>query len=151
MINNISMHFCMSFLPFSSGIFHYVVPVPLWFFVMILASFVPVPRFSVRHPLNPKTRNQYSAPAERLLFFPCGRLALCKSNYLFPARNEEHVYVWFVSFLSAVLPQSCNDFHDLLFSGILNFILHNWNIRMLSSRCDLLVLCKQECLLNYPA
>ena len=110
MINNISMHFFMSFLPFSSGLFQYVVPVPLWFFVMILASFVPVPRFSVRHPLNPKTRNQYSAPAERLLFFPCGRLALCKSNYLFPARNEEHVYVWFVSFLSAVLPQSCNDF-----------------------------------------
>ena len=50
MINNISMHFCMSFLPFSLGLFHYVVPVPLWFFVMILASFVPVPRFSVRHP-----------------------------------------------------------------------------------------------------
>ena len=50
MINNISMHFCMSFLPFSLGLFHYVVPVPLWFFVMILVSFVPVPRFSVRHP-----------------------------------------------------------------------------------------------------
>ena len=50
MINNISMHFCMSFLPFSLRVFHYVVPVPLWFFVMILASFVPVPRFSVRHP-----------------------------------------------------------------------------------------------------
>ena len=28
-------------------------------------------------------------------------------------RSEEYVYVWFVYFLSAGLPQSCNDFHDL--------------------------------------
>ena len=94
MINNISMHFCMSFLPFSLGLFHYVVPVPLWFFVMILAnqysapaerllcssllaywffvmilaSFVPVPRFSVRHPQILKgTIHPRSIAAERLI------------------------------------------------------------------------------------